>query len=50
MPDIYESFVRVGPAVIEEMYSQISASDSAFEVGSQGGKHCLDQVTRGMHC
>ena len=33
---------------MEEMYSQISASDSAFEVGSQEGKHCLDQVTREM--
>ena len=29
-------FVRVIPAVMEEMYSQVNESDSAFELGSQG--------------
>ena len=43
-------FVRAVPAVIEQMYSQINESDSAFESGSQEGKHCLDQVTQEMHC
>ena len=39
-------FVRMGPAVMEEMYSPTNESDSAFELGSQEGKHCLDQVTQ----
>ena len=41
-------FVRIGPAVIEEVYSPTNESDSAFELGSQEGKHCLDQVTQEM--
>ena len=40
--------VRVGPAVIEEMYSQMNEGDSVFESGSQERKHCLDQVTQEM--
>ena len=41
-------FVRNGPAVMEERYSQTNATDSASELGSQEGKHCLDQVTQEM--
>ena len=41
MPDIYESLVRMGPAVIEEMYSRIDASDSGLKWNHRRGSIVL---------